>query len=352
MRSESAVAPTSAPNSAGPPSQSPKPSSVAPLDAGPLPAACHFLGLTDHDGPRLRAFLHDAARLKSGELSGPILAGRTLAMIFRKSSTRTRVSAEAGMTQLGGHAVMISDQGSQMGRGESVADTAKVLSRYVDAILVRTAAHQEVLEFARQASVPVINGLTDLLHPCQVLADLLTAYEEFGPGLDGLDGPGLDGLDELRVAWVGDGNNVANSWLNAASRFGFTLRLACPEGYDPDPAILERARRHAGAQLLRDPAEAVAAAHVVTTDVWTSMGMEDEARARKAAFAGYCVDDALMERADPSAIFLHCLPAHRGEEVAASVIDGPRSRVFEEAENRLHVIKAILLGLIGPSAHP
>ena len=343
MRSESAVAPTS---------RSPK--SVASLGAGPLPAARHFLDLTDHDGPRLRAFLHDAARLKSGELSGPLLAGRTLAMIFRKSSTRTRVSAEAGMTQLGGHAVMISDQDSQMGRGETVADTAKVLSRYVDAILVRTAAHQEVREFARQASVPVVNGLTDLLHPCQVLADLLTAYEEFGPGLDGLDGPGLDGLDRLdglRVAWVGDGNNVANSWLNAASRFGFTLRLACPEGYDPDPAILERARRHAGAQLLRDPAEAVASAHVVTTDVWASMGMEDQAQARKAAFAGYCVDDALMERADPSAIFLHCLPAHRGEEVAASVIDGPRSRVFEEAENRLHVIKAILLGLVGPSAH-
>ena len=305
----------------------------------PDSAARHFLDLADHDGPRLRAFLRDAARLKTGELSGPLLAGRTLAMVFRKSSTRTRVSAEVGMTQLGGHAVMISDQDSQMGRGESVADTAKVLSRYVDAILVRTSAHDEVLEFAREASAPVVNGLTDLLHPCQVLADLLTASEEFGPG-----------LDRLRVAWVGDGNNVANSWLNAASRLGFSLRLACPEGYDPDPAILDRARRCAGAVLLRDPVEAAAAAHVVTTDVWTSMGMEDEAQARQAAFAGYRVDEALMERADPSAIFLHCLPAHRGEEVAASVIDGPRSRVFEEAENRLHVIKAILVGLIGPSA--
>lgn len=313
--------------------------SAASLASGPLPAACHFLDLADYDGPRLRAFLHDAARLKSGELSGPLLAGRTLAMIFRKSSTRTRVSAEAGMTQLGGHAVMISDQDSQLGRGESVADTAKVLSRYVDAVLVRTSAHEEVLEFAREASVPVVNGLTDLLHPCQVLADLLTASEEFGPGLDG-----------LQVAWVGDGNNVANSWLNAASRLGFSLRLACPEGYDPDPAILERARGHAGVQLLRDPAEAVAAAHVVTTDVWTSMGMEDEAQVREAAFAGYCVDDALMERADPSAIFLHCLPAHRGEEVVATVIDGPQSRVFEEAENRLHVVKAILLGLIRSTA--
>ena len=305
----------------------------------PLPVGRDFLDLADHDAHRLRAFLTDAARLKSGELSGPLLAGRTLAMIFRKSSTRTRVSAEAGMTQLGGHAIMISEQDSQIGRGESVADTAKVLSRYVDAILVRTFAHEEVLEFAREASVPVVNGLTDLLHPCQVMADLLTAAEEFGPVLEG-----------LRVAWIGDGNNVANSWLNAAARLGFSLRLACPEGYDPDPAALDRARRDAGAQLLRDPAEAVAGAHVVTTDVWASMGQEDEVATREAAFAGYCVDDALMARADRSGIFLHCLPAHRGEEVAASVIDGPRSRVFEEAENRLHVIKAVLLGLIGPSS--
>ena len=302
-------------------------------------APADFLDLSDHDADGLRAVLSDAARLKSGELSGPLLAGRTLAMIFRKSSTRTRVSAEVGMTQLGGHAVMISDHDSQMGRGESVADTAKVLSCYVDAILVRTFAHEELLEFAREAAAPVVNGLTDLLHPCQVMADLLTAAEEFGPS-----------LDKLRVAWIGDGNNMANSWLNAAARLGFSLRLACPEGYEPDPAILARAGREAGAELVRDPAEAAAGAHVVTTDVWASMGQEDEATARRTAFSGYCVDDALMGRADPTAVFLHCLPAHRGEEVTASVVDGPRSRVLQEAENRLHVIKAVLLALIDPSA--
>lgn len=324
------------------PRPSARPRPVAPGPAAPATSArphAHFLDLADHDADGLRRILSDAARLKTGDLSGPLLAGRTLAMIFRKSSTRTRVSAEAGMAQLGGHAVMISDHDSQMGRGESVADTAKVLSRYVDAILVRTFAHDELLEFAREASVPVVNGLTDLLHPCQVMADLFTAAEEFGPA-----------LGDLRVAWVGDGNNMANSWLNAASRFGFSLRLACPEGYGPDPAILARARDEAGAELLRDPLEAAHGAHVVTTDVWTSMGQEDEAAARRAAFAGYCVDDALMDRADPASIFLHCLPAHRGEEATASVVDGPRSRVFEEAENRLHVTKAILLALIGASA--
>lgn len=296
----------------------------------------HFLELAHYDDAELRALLADAARLKSdGVRRSRPLDGRTLAMVFRKSSTRTRVSAEAAMTQLGGHAVMISDLESQLGRGESVADTARVLSRYADALLVRTFAHEELLEFARHASVPVVNGLTDLLHPCQVLADLATAAEEFGSD-----------WEALRVAWVGDGNNVANSWLNAASRLGFSLRLACPEGYGPDPEVLARARRAAGAELVGDPAEAVQDACVVTTDVWTSMGQEDEHAARNAAFSGYKVNQALMDRAASNAIFLHCLPAHRDQEVSAAVIDGPRSRVFDEAENRLHVAKALLLHLI------
>lgn len=295
-----------------------------------------FIDIARHDPGYLRHLLELAARLKRGEVSGRPLEGRTLAMIFRKSSTRTRVSTEAGMAQLGGHAIMISDRDSQIGRGESVADTARVLSRYVDAILIRTFANDEVTELARSASVPVINGLTDLLHPCQVMADLLTVAEEFGDDLSG-----------LQVAWVGDGNNMANSWLNAALRFGFAMRLACPEGYDPDPGILARARAEVDVAVLRSPAEAVSRADVVTTDVWASMGQEDERRAREIAFADFQVDEPLMRRAAPGAIFLHCLPAHRGEEVTAEVIDGPRSRVFREAENRLHVIKAILLDLIG-----
>ena len=300
------------------------------------PRKRHFIDLAGHETDYLRHLLELTGRLKSGELSGRPLEGRTLAMIFRKSSTRTRVSTEAGMTQLGGHAIMIADRDSQIGRGESVADTARVLSRYVHAILIRTFGQDEVVELAREASVPVINGLTDLLHPCQVMADLHTALEEFG----------ADPAD-LRVAWIGDGNNMANSWLNAAHKFGFSLRIACPEDYGPDPAILARARSAADVEVLRSPPEAAADAHVVTTDVWASMGQEDERAAREAAFAGFQVDEAVMARAHPSGIFLHCLPAHRGEEVAAAVIDGPRSRVFREAENRLHVIKAILLDLIG-----
>ena len=296
----------------------------------------HFIDLAAHEADHLRGLLALTGRVKAGEFAGRPLEGRTLAMIFRKSSTRTRVSTEAGMAQLGGHALMISDRESQMGRGESVADTARVLSRYVDGILIRTFAQDEVAELAREASVPVINGLTDLLHPCQVMADLFTAVEEFG------DDPAA-----LRVAWIGDGNNMANSWLNAAYRLGFSLRLACPPGYGPDPGILARACAAADVRLVGSPAGAAEAAHVVTTDVWASMGQEDERSAREVAFAGYRVDRALMRRAHPGAIFLHCLPAHRGEEVTAGVIDGPRSRVLREAENRLHVIKAILLDLIG-----
>ncbi len=294
-----------------------------------------FLALSDFSREELLAVLDRAARLKSGEEHASLLAGKSLAMIFRKSSTRTRVSFEVGMTQLGGHALFLSDRDSQMGRGESLHDTAKVLSGYVDGIMIRTFAHEEVEDLARHASIPVINGLTDLLHPCQIMADLQTVQEEFGPELDG-----------RTVAWIGDGNNMANSWLNAAYRLGFSLRLACPDGYDPSPAILGRAREGADVLLTRDPAEAAEGADVVTTDVWASMGQEEEARVRGEAFGSYTVDETLMARASSGAIFLHCLPAHRGEEVTAGVIDGPWSRVFQEAENRLHAQKAILAELL------
>lgn len=293
-----------------------------------------FLAISDFESKELLALLDRARRLKVGNDQSN-LDGKSLAMIFRKSSTRTRVSFEVGMTQLGGHALFLSDRDSQIGRGETIHDTAKVLSRYVDGIMIRTFEHSEVEELAKHASVPVINALTDLLHPCQVVADLQTIAEEFGSD-----------FRSRRVAWIGDGNNMANSWLNAAYRLDFELRLACPEGYDPDAALLERARGAANVTLTRNPGEAADGADVITTDVWASMGQEDEMAVRAAAFQGFVVDEALMARADTSAIFLHCLPAHRGEEVAASVIDGPRSRVFVEAENRLHAQKAILLELM------
>jgi ornithine carbamoyltransferase len=293
-----------------------------------------FLAITDFSTEELLALLDRAARLKAGKDKSK-LTGKSLAMIFRKSSTRTRVSFEVAMTQLGGHAIFLSDRDSQIGRGETVADTAGVLSRYVDGITIRTFAHAEVEELAEHASVPVINALTDLLHPCQVIADLQTVAEAFGSD-----------FKKRRVAWIGDGNNMANSWINGAYRLGYELRLACPEGYDPDPAILARAQKAAKVTLTRDPAEAADGADVVTTDVWASMGQEEEMAERARAFAGFVVDDAIMEAADSSAIFLHCLPAHRGEEVSASVIDGRQSRIFDEAENRLHAQKAILLGLM------
>jgi ornithine carbamoyltransferase len=294
-----------------------------------------FLAIPDFSREELLTILERARRLKAGQERGAALAGKSLAMLFRKSSTRTRVSFEVGMTQLGGHALFISDRDSQMGRGESLRDTAKVLSGYVDGIMIRTFAHAEVEELAAHATIPVINGLTDLLHPCQVMADLQAVQEEFGPELRG-----------RTVAWIGDGNNMANSWLNAAWRFGFRLQLACPEGYDPDPAILARARGDGDVLLTRDPMEAAQGAHVVTTDVWASMGQEQEAQARLEALGSFQVNAAVMARAARDAIFLHCLPAHRGEEVAAEVIDGPQSRVFPEAENRLHAQKAILVELM------
>jgi len=298
-------------------------------------AVRHFLAIPDFSRAELDRLFALADSMRSGAYTKKPLAGKSLAMIFLKSSTRTRVSFEVGTWQLGGHALFLSSRDVQIGRGEPIPDTARVLSRYVDGIMIRTFAHSDVEQLAQYSSVPVINGLTDLLHPCQVLADILTIRQRFGT------------YEGRKVAWIGDGNNMANSWINAAHRLGFELTLACPEGYDPDPVILERARRDAKVTLVRDPNEAAAGAHVVNTDVWASMGQEEEQSVREKAFAGYQVDAALMKRAARDAIFLHCLPAHRGEEVTAEVIDGPQSCVFEEAENRLHIQNAIMATLIG-----
>jgi ornithine carbamoyltransferase len=294
-----------------------------------------FLAIPDFSREELLGLFDLADRMRTRRYLERPLAGKTLAMIFMKASTRTRVSFEVGTFQLGGHALFLSPRDVQLGRGEPIADTARVLSRYVDGIMIRTFAHHDVEELARYAEVPVINGLTDMLHPCQILADLLTVRQHLGT------------WEGKKVAWIGDGNNMANSWVNAAYRLGFELALACPEGYEPADHLLARAREHAKITLTRDPREAIAGAHVVNTDVWASMGQEDEQKAREEAFAGYTVNGAMMDRAARDAIFLHCLPAHRGEEVTADVIDGPRSRVWDEAENRLHVQKAIMAALIG-----
>ena len=294
-----------------------------------------FLAIPDYTREELLNLFDLAERMRNGVFAEKPLAGKSLAMIFMKSSTRTRVSFEVGAWQLGGHALFLSPRDVQLGRGEPIADTARVLSRYVDGIMIRTFGHDEVEELARHATVPVINGLTDLLHPCQILADILTIRQHLGT------------IDGRKVAWIGDGNNMANSWINAAYRLGFDLTLACPAGYDPDGSILKRAQSAANVRVVRDPAEAVEGADVVNTDVWASMGQEEEQAVREKAFKGYIVDDALMSRAQQDAIFLHCLPAHRGEEVAASVIDGPQSVVWDEAENRLHIQKAIMANLMG-----
>jgi ornithine carbamoyltransferase len=296
----------------------------------------HFLAIPDFSREELLGTLDLAARMKRGEYRDRPLAGKTLAMIFAKSSTRTRVSFEVGTYQLGGHALFLSSRDIQLGRGEPIRDTARVLSRYVDGIMIRTFDQSDPEELARFGSVPVINGLTDLLHPCQIMADLQTIQENFGGD-----------LSSVKVAWVGDGNNMANSWLNAAYRLGFELRLAFPAGYEPDAAILERARGATRVIVTHDPREAVAGADVVNTDVWASMGQEEETAQRVSDFAGFRVDEELMGTASERSIFLHCLPAHRGEEVSDEVIEGPRSRVWDEAENRLHVQKAIMARVMG-----
>ena len=293
-----------------------------------------FLEIGDLDVVQLGRVLDVAAKLKAGEYTEHPLAGQTLAMIFTKSSTRTRVSFEAGMFQLGGHALFLSSRDIQLGRGEPIEDTARVLSGYVNGIMIRTFDHGDVQQLAEHASIPVINGLTDLLHPCQVLSDLLTVREHLGSW-------------EGRVfAWIGDGNNMANSWLNAVALLGFELRLACPEGFEPDHAIFERASATARVLITEDPDEAVEGAHVINTDVWASMGQEAEADARRLAFKGYTVDADLMAKTAADAIFLHCLPAHRGEEVTDEVIEGPQSRVFQQAENRLHAQKGLMVELM------
>src|SRR5688572_21904414 len=295
----------------------------------------HFVAIPDFTRPELGKLLALAESMRAGRYDARPLKGQALAMIFMKSSTRTRVSFEVGCFQLGGHALFLSPRDAQLGRGEPIEDTARVLSRYVQGIMIRTFAHAEVEAMAAHATIPVINGLTDLHHPCQVLADVLTIRQHLGA------------IEAKTVAWIGDGNNMANSWIDAAARLGFKLRLACPEGYDPDPAVLARARRDADIELVRDPREAVAGADVVNTDVWASMGQEEELTERSEAFEPYRVDEALMSGAAPNAIFLHCLPAHRGEEVTADVIDGPQSRVWDQAENRLHIQKAIMAVLMG-----
>jgi ornithine carbamoyltransferase len=294
-----------------------------------------FLAIPDFSRDELEKLFALAECMRDGKYEKKPLAGKTLAMIFMKSSTRTRVSFEVGTYQLGGHALFLSPRDVQLGRGEPIADTARVLSRYVDGIMLRTFAHQDIVELAKYADVPVVNGLTDLLHPCQVLADLLTVRQHLGDVCD------------KKYAWIGDGNNMANSWINAAYVFGFDLDIACPEGYEPADHLLARAQKAAKVRVLRDPMEAARGAHVVNTDVWASMGQEQEQKDRERAFSGYTVSPELMKQADANAIFLHCLPAHRGEEVSAEVIDGPQSRVWDEAENRLHIQKAIMAVLIG-----
>jgi ornithine carbamoyltransferase len=294
-----------------------------------------FLTLGDVPEAQWPALWDRAAHLKRERLQRT-LAGKSVALVFEKASTRTRVSFEVGVFELGGHAVVLSSQGSQIARGEPIEDTARVLSGYCHAIVLRTFGQERVAALARAASVPVINGLSDQHHPCQVATDLFTVREARGR------------IDGLRYAWIGDGNNMAASWIEAAGLFGLDLVLACPEGFAPDTALVAaaraaQARRGAGSiTLVGDPREAAAGAHVLSTDVWASMGQEDEAAARRAAFRGFCIDGALVQRAAPDAIVLHCLPAHRGEEITGDVLDGPRSLAWVQAENRLHVGKAIL----------
>jgi ornithine carbamoyltransferase len=308
-----------------------------------------FLTLDDVTRPELEGLLESAARLKDYLKRGVphrFLEGRTLGMIFKKPSSRTRVSFEIGMFQLGGLALFLNNHDLGMGVRESVADIGRLFSRYLDGIVIRTFAHEEVEELARYAAIPVINGLTDLHHPCQILADLLTIQEKFGR------------CEGIKLAWVGDGNNVANSWLQGASKVGMHLALACPKGYWPPTGFIRKTQEEAAAnggsvELMEDPFQAVKGADVIYTDVWVSMGQEAERRWRLEVFQLYQVNQALLEAAKPTTLVMHCLPAHRGEEITAEVIDGPQSIVFDHAENRLHTQKAILHFLLsrGQDSH-
>ena len=294
-----------------------------------------FLSILDLRSEEIDALLRRASTLKEDFKKNklkPTLEGKTLGLIFNKPSTRTRVSFEVAMYQLGGRVVFMSSQDTQLSRNESLRDTALVLSRYIDGLVVRTYEDADLQELARHAQIPVINGLTDLYHPCQVMGDILTVKEKKGD------------LKSLRIAWVGDGNNVAHSWINAAARLPFELRLACPPGYEPKEEILETAKRLAGERIScgNDPLEAVRDADVVNTDVWISMGQDEERRGRLAAFRDYQINGELLRKAKPDVIVLHCLPAHRGEEITDEVIEGPSSAIFDQAENRMHFQRALL----------
>jgi ornithine carbamoyltransferase len=298
-----------------------------------------LLRLTDLSRAELLDLLERAAEWKLIGKRGPHpLAGRAVGLVFEKASTRTRVSFAVACSQLGASEMMLSPRDMQLGRGEPIRDTARVLSRYLDALVVRTFAHAKLEDMARWATVPVVNALTDASHPCQVLADLMTVAERLGQD--------RVSRGELVVAWVGDGNNMANSWIEAAILLGFELRVACPPGYGPDPELLRRAGGKV--RVAASPAEAMRGAHVVNTDVWASMGQEAEVEERRRAFRDYIVDRKGMALADPAAIVLHCLPAHRGEEIEEEVLEGPQSAVFDEAENRLHAQKALLEFLLAP----
>jgi ornithine carbamoyltransferase len=303
-------------------------------------SARHFLSLMDCTPQELSGLLSRASELKDlrnrGVLFEP-LKNRVLGMIFEKASTRTRLSFEAGMIQLGGQAIFLAPKDTQLGRGEPISDSAIVMSRMLDAVMIRTFAHSNLTEFAANSSVPVINGLSDDLHPCQVLADMQTFLEHRGS------------IAGKTVAWVGDGNNMCNTYIEAAKQFDFKLNIACPEGYEPNPRFLEQADDRV--RLMRDPREAVAGAHLVSTDVWCSMGQEDQAAERLALFQPYQVNQALLDLAAEDVLFMHCLPAHRGEEVSVDLLEDPRSVAWDQAENRLHAQKALLEFLVDPAYH-
>jgi ornithine carbamoyltransferase len=297
--------------------------------------ARHFLTLNDLSPDELEALLDHATKLRKEWRQGTVrdtLKNRVLAMIFEKSSTRTRVSFEAGMTQLGGAALFLSPRDTQLGRGEPIEDSAIVISSMVDAVMIRTFNHDTVERFATASRAPVINALTDDFHPCQLLADMQTYREHRGSIRGGT------------VAWIGDGNNMCQSYMNAADQFGFNLRIACPEGYEPDRALLKTHSDHV--EILHDPSEAARGAHLLVTDVWASMGQEDEQKTREKAFMEYQINPRLMSLADKDAVFMHCLPAHRGEEISADMMEHTSSVVWDEAENRLHAQKALLEFLI------
>lgn len=297
-----------------------------------------FLALSDWSREDLESIFSLTQELKKKQKEGTphkLLDGQTLGLIFEKSSTRTRVSFEVGMYQLGGHALFMHSGTTQMGRGEPIKDTARTMARYCDGVMIRTYAHETITEFARYSDTPVINGLTDLYHPCQLMADLFTVQEH------------RSNFDTLKYCWIGDGNNMANSWINAAAIFGFELRIATPKGYEPTPDILAWAR-DAGANIIltNDPREAAEGIDVLNTDVWASMGHEDEQKIREQAFAGFQINGDLLKIAAPDALVMHCLPAHRDEEITDEVIEGPQSIIFDEAENRLHAQKAIMATLM------